>query len=145
MALLEKQLMIKKSKIPGAGKGLFTKKFIAKGTRIVEYKGRITTWKNVLEGKNFNAYVYYVNRNYVIDAMRRKTALARYANDANGLSKNDGIRNNTKYIMENKRVFLHAKRDIQAGDEILVSYGNEYWNVISEHKIFLEEQKKKSE
>src|SRR3569623_3601158 len=98
MALLEKHLLIKNSRIPGAGKGLFTKEFIAKGTRIAEYKGRITTWKNVLEGKNFNAYVYYVNRNYVIDAIRRKTALARYANDANGLSQNHLFRNNAKYV-----------------------------------------------
>ena len=36
MALLRKQLYIKKSGIPNAGKGLFTKKPIAKGTRIIE-------------------------------------------------------------------------------------------------------------
>lgn len=134
MALLEKHLLIKRSRIPGAGKGLFTKQFIAKGTRIVEYKGKITTWKNVLQGKNFNAYVYYVNRNYVIDAMRRKTALARYANDANGLSKNHTFRNNAKYVIDGKRVFLEAKKDIEAGEEILVSYGNEYWNVVAEQR-----------
>lgn len=134
MALLEKHLIIKKSRIPGAGKGLFTKQFIAKGTRIVEYKGRITTWKNVLEGKNFNAYVYYINRNYVIDAMRRRTALARYANDANGLSKSHSFRNNTKYIVDGKRVFIEAKKDIEAGEEILVSYGNEYWDVVAQQR-----------
>jgi len=134
MALLEKHLLIKKSRIPGAGKGLFTKQFIAKGTRIVEYKGKITTWKNVLQGKNFNAYVYYINRNYVIDAMRRKTALARYANDANGLSKNHTFRNNAKYVIDGKRVFIEAKKDIEAGEEILVSYGNEYWNVVAEQR-----------
>jgi len=134
MALLEKHLLIKRSRIPGAGKGLFTKQFIAKGTRIVEYKGKITTWKNVLQGKNFNAYVYYVNRNYVIDAMRRKTALARYANDANGLSKNHTFRNNAKYVIDGKRVFIEAKKDIEAGEEILVSYGNEYWNVVAEQR-----------
>ncbi|MGN6193500.1 MAG: SET domain-containing protein [Ginsengibacter sp.] len=134
MALLEKHLIIKKSRIPGAGKGLFTKQFITKGTRIVEYKGRITTWKNVLEGKNFNAYVYYINRNYVIDAMRRKTALARYANDANGLSQHHLFRNNAKYVVDGKRVFIEAKKDIEAGEEILVSYGNEYWNVVAEQR-----------
>jgi len=134
MALLEKHLLIKKSRIPGAGKGLFTKQFIAKGTRIVEYKGKITTWKNVLQGKNFNAYVYYINRNYVIDAMRRKTAFARYANDANGLSKNHTFRNNAKYVIDGKRVFIEAKKDIEAGEEILVSYGNEYWNVVAEQR-----------
>ena len=47
MALLEKQLVIKKSTIPGAGKGLYTKKPIKKGNRIVEYKGKVSTWKEV--------------------------------------------------------------------------------------------------
>jgi uncharacterized protein len=49
MPLPEKQLFIKQSSIGNAGKGLFTKQYIAKGTRIIEYKGRVTTWKKVLE------------------------------------------------------------------------------------------------
>ena len=47
MALLENQLVVKNSTLPGSGKGLFTKKMIPKGTRIVEYKGRITNWKEM--------------------------------------------------------------------------------------------------
>ncbi|PZR24775.1 MAG: SET domain-containing protein-lysine N-methyltransferase, partial [Azospira oryzae] len=47
MALLEKHLYVKKSTLPGAGKGLFTKVFIPKGTRIIEYKGEVLTWKEV--------------------------------------------------------------------------------------------------
>jgi len=135
MPLQEKNLLIKKSRIPGAGKGLFTRHFIAKGTRIVEYKGRTTTWKNVLKGKEFNRYVYYINRNYVIDAMRRKKAFARYANDANGLLKNDGLANNAKYVVDKKRVFIEAKKNIAPGEEILVSYGKEYWKVVSEQGL----------
>ena len=54
MALLEKDVIVKKSKLPGAGKGLFAKKFIPKGTRIVEYKGRIKTWKEVNPDKHEN-------------------------------------------------------------------------------------------
>src|SRR5690606_40160989 len=54
MALLEKHLYVKKSTLPNSGKGLFTKVFIPKGTRIVEYKGRRTVWKDVKDddGKN---------------------------------------------------------------------------------------------
>lgn len=145
MPLLEKQLQVKKSKIPGAGKGLFTKEFIPKGTRIIEYKGRITTWKDVLEGKHFNGYVYFINRNHVIDAMRRKSAIARYANDARGHSKIKGVLNNCTYVVENKRVFLEAKKDICAGEEILVSYGADYWKAVSEYKKFLEAENKKAQ
>ena len=47
MAFLEKKVAVKKSILPGAGKGLFAKEMIPKGTRIVEYKGEITTWKEV--------------------------------------------------------------------------------------------------
>lgn len=134
MALLEKYLQVKRSRIPGAGKGLFTTQFIEKGTRIVEYKGRITTWKDVLAGKHFNGYVYFINRNHVIDAMRRKTALARYANDASGHSKTKGVLNNSEFVVENKRVFIYAKKDIAKGEEILVSYGKEYWKEVAAYK-----------
>lgn len=142
MALLEKQLLIKRSKIPGAGKGLFTKKFIPKGTRIIEYKGKITTWKEVLSGDEFNGYVYYVTRNHVIDAMARKNSLGRYANDARGLSKIKGIVNNTRYVEDGKKVFMEAVKNIPEKTEILVSYGKKYWEVINENrKIYEKEQK----
>ena len=47
MTLREKHLLVKRSTIPDAGKGLFTKIFIPKGVRIVEYKGSISTWEAV--------------------------------------------------------------------------------------------------
>jgi len=142
MPLLEKQLLIKKSTIPGAGKGLFTKKFIPKGTRIIEYKGKVTTWKQVLAGDKFNGYVYYFNRNHVIDSMERKNSLGRYANDAKGLSKIKGIVNNTRYVQEDKRVFMEAVRDIPEKTEILVSYGKEYWKVLADNKKIDERERK---
>jgi SET domain-containing protein len=82
MALLEKQLYVKRSTIPDSGKGLFTRKFIPKGTRIVEYKGKITKWKDVVDEDGKNGYIFYVNRNHVINALPTKKAFARYANDA---------------------------------------------------------------
>lgn len=130
MPLLEKQLVIKRSKIPGAGKGLFTKKFIAKGTGIVEYKGRATTWKLVQQQKQFNGYVYYINRNLVIDAKNYLKTFGRYANDAKGTSKIKGVTNNCRYVVNGQKVFIEAIKNINAGEEILVSYGKEYWDVI---------------
>ncbi len=143
MALLEKQLIIKRSKITGAGKGLFTKQYIAKGERIIEYKGRITTWKDVLQGDDFNAYVYYITRNHVIDAMSHKKAMARYVNDASGLTRIKGIVNNSEFVKDGKKVFIEAMKDIPAGEEILVAYGKEYWKVISDNKKCEQEDKKK--
>ncbi len=91
MALLEKHLKIKRSTLPGAGKGLFTTIFIPKGTRIVEYKGKITSWKDADHRDGGNGYIYYVKRYHVIDALPRANALARYANDAQGMTRIKGI------------------------------------------------------
>ena len=132
MALLEKDLVVKLSTIPNSGNGLFTKKFIAKGTNIVEYKGRITTWKDV-ENDHENAYIFTVNEDYVIDAKKTLKALARYANDARGLSRVKGFTNNCDYVIEDNKVYIQAKKDIEAGTEILVSYGKEYWDVIRDN------------
>ncbi len=134
MALLEKQLYIKNSTIPGSGKGLFTRKFIPKGTRIVEYRGKITTWKDVVHNEGTNGYIFYVNRSHVIDAHRHKKALARYANDARGLKKVKGILNNAAYNEEKLRVYIDATKDIPAYSEIFVSYGKEYWDVIRHNR-----------
>jgi len=130
MALLEEYLIVKKSKIPGAGNGLFTKKAIAKGTRITEYKGKVTTWKEVNHREGSNGYIYYVNRNFVIDARTYAKSLARYANDARGLTIIKGIDNNCQYVPEGTRVFIEAIKNIPAGCELYVSYGKEYWDVI---------------
>lgn len=130
MALLEKQLLVKTSSLPDSGKGLFTKKPIAKGSRIIEYKGKITSWKDVEHDKGSNGYIYFVKRNHVIDARKNKSALAKYANDARGLTRIPGIKNNAEYIEEGMNVYIRAITDIPAGGEILVAYGKEYWDVI---------------
>jgi SET domain-containing protein len=133
MALLEKHLYVKRSTLRGAGKGLFTKIAIQMGARIVEYKGKIFTWKQVERmPDDRNGYVFYFNRNYVIDAWKHK-GFAHFANDAKGLVKQAGIVNNAEYVTEGKRCFIEATRDIAAGSEIFVGYGPEYWKVIRDN------------
>jgi SET domain-containing protein len=132
MALLEKHLFVKESTIPGAGKGLFTKVEIPKGSRVVEYKGRRTVWKEV-KNDSTNYYIYTINRNNVIDAQKTMSALARYANDAKGLTRIKGLTNNCIYINEGKRAFIEAIKDIPAGAELLVNYTKEYWDVMKEN------------
>ena len=139
----KKQVVVKESTLPGAGKGLFTREFIPKGTRIVEYTGKVSTWKEVQHDEGKNAYIYYMTRNHVIDASKDKKVLARYVNDARGLQRIKGITNNTQYVEDAKRVFVVAKRDIPAGSELLVSYGPEYWQVIRHNKKIDEQAPKK--
>jgi len=130
MPLLENQLEVKRSNIPGSGKGLFTTKPIEKGTLIVEYKGKKTSWAEVDHKDGSNAYIYYVNKNCVIDASGYTNCLARYANDAKGLKLIKGLNNNCIFIKEGEQVFLKALRNIAPGEELLVSYGKEYWETV---------------
>jgi len=144
MALLDKQLYVKKSTIPGAGKGLFTKKFIPKGTRIVEYKGRRSIWKEVKDEDGKNGYIFYINRNHVINALPYKSALARYANDARGMVRIKGLLNNSDYVVDGLKAYIETKKDIPAGGEIFVDYGKDYWKVIRENmKLWAEEARDK--
>ena len=120
---------------------MFTKVLIPKGTRIVEYKGEILTWKEVEKmADDRNGYVFYFTRNYVIDAWKHK-GFAHYANDARGLVREEGIKNNSEYVTEGKRCYIEATRDIPPRAEIFVGYGAEYWQVIR-YNIRLEQAKK---
>lgn len=130
MSLLEKHLFIKKSRLPKAGKGLFTKIAIKKGTRIVEYKGRLQSWNEVKAEDGFNGYLMYIHRKAVINALPAVKTLGRYANDAKGITRVKGLRNNSEYVSEGNRCFIEATKNIESGEEILVGYGREYWNLI---------------
>ena len=70
-------LVVKKSTLPGAGKGLFTKVFIPKGTRVIEYKGEVLTWKEVEKmADDRNGYVFYFSSKYCLDAWKTKKSIA---------------------------------------------------------------------
>lgn len=129
MALLEKDLEVKPSTLPGAGKGLFAKTIIAKGARMVEYKGTVTTWEEAKQDAT-NGYIYFIKPNYVIDGRNHPKSLARYANDAAGLARAKGKGNNARFEADGLRVFLVATKNIEAGEEIFVSYGKRYWDTV---------------
>lgn len=142
MAFLEKFLSVKKSTLPNAGKGLFTKRDIPKGTRIVEYKGRLRAWKEVKHLDGCNAYLMYITRHAVIDALPATKTLGRYANDAKGFVRIPGKRNNAEYVSEGKRCYIEALRTIRKGEEIFVSYGTDFWKL--QRKIQATKQRKLS-
>jgi SET domain-containing protein len=133
MALKQKIVLeVKRSQLPKAGKGLFTKTDIKKGTRIVEYKGEIIQWKEyqkrVDECKD--GYLFYINRNRCIDAYPTPQHVARYANDAAGLIRVKGLRNNSVYEIVGNKCYIVCTRNIKAGEEIFVSYTKEYWDTM---------------
>lgn len=122
-------LYVKKSGLPGSGKGLFTDSPIRKGRKVVEYRGRIVTMKEYLDGpEDHYGYMLYYNKDHCIDAWPCPKELARYANDARGLHRKKGLFNNCSYEFFGKRGYIVAFRNIPAHAEILVGYGKEYWD-----------------
>jgi SET domain-containing protein len=122
-------LVIKPSQLPGAGMGLFTKTDIPKGGRIVEYAGRRKKWKDVKHLDGHNGYLLRLSRTTAIDAKPKRSGMGRYANDAMGISRVAGLRNNAEYLIYGNRVFIEATRNIRKGEEIFVGYGKEFWNL----------------
>lgn len=130
MSHCEKYLRVKRSRLPGAGKGLFAQVDIAKGARIVEYKGKKRKWIDVKHEDGHNGYLMRVSRSIVIDALPATRTFGRYANDAKGFARIEGLKNNAEYVSEGLRCFIEAKKNIRAGEEIFVSYGKEYWDLM---------------
>lgn len=131
-------LYIDNSTLPFTGKGLFTTRKIEKGELIVEYTGEITTWDQVKHDSS-NAYIYFVSEDYVINAKNTPDAIARYANDARGLTQVKGKSNNARFVNVDGKIFIKATKDIQPGTEILVDYGKEYWNTVRKNKALFKQ------
>ena len=134
-------LIVKSSLLPNAGKGLFTNKAIKKDSKIIEYKGEIIDWKEytkrVKEDKD--GYLFFISNKRCIDAFSTPRFKARFANDAEGLSRVKGFKNNAVYDIFGDQCFIVATRDIKAGEEIFVSYTKEYWDCIRyniKHKLY---------
>lgn len=133
-------LYLKKSLIPGAGKGLFVKNEVKRGEIVCEYEGEIVPWsvceKRAEEGHE--GYAFFITKNRCVDAYFTKDAVGRYANDAKGIGRVEGLRNNAQYEIKTrqgeKRVFIVATRTIKANDEVLVDYGKDYWKNLSKAK-----------
>lgn len=127
-------LKVKKSRLKGVGKGLYTTSPIKKGDIIVEYKGEKLSWKQCLKryGKNINSakYLFYISYKNVVDAQNTPDELARYANDAAGIKKQKGCENNAEYGVIKGKPYIIATRNIKAGEEIFVDYQQEYWESI---------------
>lgn len=137
-------LIVKTSQLPNSGKGLFTTTPIKKGSKIIEYKGEIIDWKEYERRveRDEDGYLFFINNKRCIDAFNTPQYKARFANDAAGLSRIKGLKNNSIYEIDDDRCFIIAARDINAGEEIFVSYTKEYWDCIR-YNIKIGRHKKK--
>jgi SET domain-containing protein len=104
---------------PVHGRGVFARKKIPKGTRIIEYRGdRVShaaadaRYEDHDENDN-HTFLFIVDKHTVIDAGVRGNA-ARFINHQ--------CEGNCESVIEHRRVFIDATRDIAPGDELGYDY-----------------------
>jgi SET domain-containing protein len=125
-------LIVKKSQLPNAGKGLYTSKAIKKGTKVIEYKGEIIDWKEYEKRveRDEDGYLFFIDKKNCIDAFHTPQHKARYANDAAGIKRVKGLTNNCVYEIEDNKCYIVSTKEIKPGSEIFVDYTKEYWDCI---------------
>lgn len=146
-----KNLYVAQSSISGAGKGLFTKVSFKKGEVISYFVGKLLTEKeceDLANNSDLDRGSYFIDLKAIYKKIwnRKKrfdkpvldvydsTCMAKFANDAEGLFKTNRKNNSEISITEDgKRCFMRTTKDITAGSEIFLSYGDQYWEAYAEH------------
>ena len=120
MAKLEKKrrrIVVRNSSIHG--RGVFALRRIPKGTRIIEYKGKLITDKEAdrrysrMHEHSPHTMLFSLEGGWVIDATRRGNS-ARWINHS--------CAPNCEIEEEGQRIFIEARRDIRLGDELTYDY-----------------------
>lgn len=101
------------------GKGAFALRNIRKGTRLIEYVGQRISWRTADKryddekmGRH-HTFLFTVDDRICIDA-------AVNGNDARFL--NHSCDGNCEAITDRKRIFIEARKNIKAGEELLYDY-----------------------
>jgi uncharacterized protein len=100
------------------GLGLFAADLIKKGAVVAEYWGDLISEKEA--DRRGGKYLFELEKKLAIDGKSREN-VARYINHS--CYPNCVPRENER----THRLFIVAKRSIQAGEEFSYSYGKEYW------------------
>jgi uncharacterized protein len=99
------------------GRGVYTMQFIPKGRRIIEYTGERVSWKAAPDDENSSHTFNFGLENG--DVINPEIG----GNDARWI--NHSCNPNCEAIEEDDRIFIHAMRDIQAGEELFYDYALE--------------------
>jgi SET domain-containing protein len=108
---------VRSSKIHG--NGVFARRKIPAGTRIIEYKGERISWKEALRREQLKAadsthtFLFSLDDGRVIDG-------GSHGNDARWI--NHACEPNCEAREEDGRVFIYALRDILRGEELNYNY-----------------------
>ncbi len=127
-ALEEDYLYTDLSQIENAGVGLFTAIKIYKNEIIAVFEGEIINAAEQLKRIKENKQSYFVVlvNGKIMDSMHTE-CYAKYANDANGISKSLFKNNSFISLDEKDRPCIVASCAIKIGEEIFCNYGDYYW------------------
>jgi len=101
------------------GRGVFALAPIAKGTRIIEYKGKRVSWAWAsrqypeIDGEPTHTFLFEIDDDMVIDANQA-------GNDARWI--NHSCNPNCQAVDDGGRIFIEALRNIAAGEELGYDY-----------------------
>lgn len=102
------------------GKGVFALVNIPEGETLIEYTGEVITWTEALDRHPHDpsdpnhTFYFHIDEEHVIDAKYGGNS-ARWINHS--------CKPNCEADVEDGRVFIRSKRDIEAGEELFYDYG----------------------
>lgn len=102
------------------GRGVFARRPLEAGQRLIEYKGEVISWPEALRrhphdpAQPNHTFYFHVDDENVIDGKHQGNA-ARWINHA--------CEPNCEAQDHGGRIFIHALRDIAAGEELFFDYG----------------------
>ena len=109
---------IKKSKIDNKGRGLYASKDIKEGTKIIDYKGKIITNKQVDASDKYDngkpIYLFTLNKRFTLDGD--------FSWNTAGLI-NHSCDPNCQYDGKGLKIWVTAIKDINKGEEFTCDYG----------------------
>lgn len=127
----EKQVKVKKSKIKGAGKGVFAMTNILPFVVIGVYKGHFLSEEEAIRLKNQTYLLRIHPGRYYIDAKDKSISnWTRYINDPYGPKRDKKWKKRRKHVKNvafSPDGFIYTIRPIEKGEELLVDYGDDYW------------------
>ncbi len=109
---------IKKSKIDNKGRGLYALRNIKKGTKIIDYLGKIITNKKADDSDKYDnskkIYLFNLNKKYSLDGD--------FSFNIAGLI-NHSCNPNSIYEGKGLKIWISAAKNIKKGEEITCDYG----------------------
>jgi hypothetical protein len=115
----KESLLVEVRRSPIQGRGVFTRAAVAKGTRLLEYTGARVNAEDVEEdlddetSRRHHTFLFSINEKVLIDGLRG-------GNESRFI--NHSCDPNCWAVLERGRIFIEARRELAAGEELAYDY-----------------------